>query len=469
MRALFFDRDARRLEGYSAQADCPIRTTPDGGAELDPAQLTEIVVDCLDEAHRLTQVSGLRVAAVGVSAFWHGLMGVDDTGAVTVPVLHPLDTRSGTEVAQVPDTHARTGCVPHSSYWPAKLLWLERSRPEAFHATRRWMGFPEYLFQQLFGKGGASVSMASATGLWNQCGNDYDAPTLAALPLERGQLAEPREMDRVQSKLAPKFARLWPAFAGTKWFPALGDGACDHLGSAGTETARFSLMAGTTGALRAMLPRKWSAVPHGAFAYRLDRERMLVGGALSNAGDVFAWLKRTLALPKDLEARLERAVPGQHGLTLLPFLAGERTPYWRSDLRGAMAGLSFATEPFDIFQAALEAVALGFREIYEILTAQLGAPTEVIASGGALARSPGWTQMIADALGRPITVSIAPEASSRGAALYALQQLGVFPGAEIPTASTGQVIAPRAEYLEPWREMAQARGELYGRLFERTA
>lgn len=325
MRALLFDEVGQRMEGYSAQVPYQIRTTPDGGAEIDPEALAQIIVDCLDEAHRLAQEAGLTVAAVGISCFWHGLMGVGEGAAPTVPILHLLDTRSESEVPRVPARQAATGCAPHASFWPAKLLWLERNRPAEFQVTRRWMGFPEFLFAKLFGTGGASVSMASATGLWDQSANDYDEGTLAALPIARARLAAPAEMDEAQSELLPEFRRLWPGFIGTQWFPAIGDGACNHLGSAGAACGRFSLSVGTTGAVRAMRAAAPAPAMDGAFRYRL-------------------------ALPKDLEARLDGAVPGGHGLTMLPFFSGERTPYWRSDLRAAIAGMSFPRKPSIFFR-----------------------------------------------------------------------------------------------------------------------
>jgi gluconokinase len=200
------------------------------------------------------------------------------------------------------------------------------------------------------------------------------------------------------------------------------------------------LSVGTTGAVRAMRAAAPAPAMDGAFRYRL-------------------------ALPKDLEARLDGAVPGGHGLTMLPFFSGERTPYWRSDLRAAIAGMSFSTEAFDIFQASLEAVALGFRQMYMLLITHLGSPEMVIASGGALGRSPAWSQMIADALGRPIVISTETEASSRGAVLYALERLGGTSAANDPPDSLGAVFEPRAEYGDRWRTLAEARAALYGKLF----
>src|SRR5262249_58663926 len=92
---------------------------------------------------------------------------------------------------------------------------------------------------------------------------------------------------------------------------------------------------------------------------------------------------------------------------------------WSARARGAIAGLSLATTSIDILRAALEAIALRLALVHELL-GPLAAPThEVVASGGALARSRAWSQMIADALGRPVLLARRPAASSRGGALPA--------------------------------------------------
>ncbi|HEX5432396.1 MAG TPA: FGGY-family carbohydrate kinase, partial [Bryobacteraceae bacterium] len=224
------------------------------------------------------------------------------------------------------------------------------------------------------------------------------------------------------------------------------------------------------GAMRAMFSGDSSVkpgeIPEGLWCYRLDRRRQIMGGALSNGGDVFAWLKRTLALPKDREARLETAAPGSHGLTVLPFLAGERSPYWRSDLRGIIAGLSLSTGPFEILHASLESVALRFREIYGLLAKRIGVPKDVIGSGGGLLHSPAWIQMMADTLGRPVIASTVPEASSRGAALYALERLGAIPGLEALPAPTGAVFSPRAEFEPVYERLLAEQTALYRKMFD---
>src|SRR5208337_2833680 len=174
---------------------------------------------------------------------------------------------------------------------------------------------------------------------------------------------------------------------------------------------------------RAVLERDQIQIPEGLWCYRVDRKRFILGGALSNGGNVYAWMRRTLALPSEAEseAALEKSTPGSHRLEMLPFFAGERSPYWRAELRAAIIGMNLSTRAIDILQAALESVSLRFREIFTLMTGSLGEPSHVIASGGGLLRSRGWSQMMADAIGVPVLPCLENEASGRGAALLAAE------------------------------------------------
>jgi gluconokinase len=109
---------------------------------------------------------------------------------------------------------------------------------------------------------------------------------------------------------------------------------------------------------------------------------------------------------------------------VLPFWGGERSTGWADDARGSVGGLRLSSKPVDILRAALEAVALRFGEIDRSLLRALPNAGDVVATGGALLRSPAWMQIMADVLGRPVVASSEPEASSRGAALLALEALG---------------------------------------------
>ena len=130
---------------------------------------------------------------------------------------------------------------------------------------------------------------------------------------------------------------------------------------------------------------------------------------------------------------------------MLPFIAGERGPGYAAHARAAILGLTQATRPAEIVRAGLEAVALRFALMYGIVTSVLPEPKEAVATGGALLKSDAWTQIVADAVGRPLVASGVPEASSRGAALLALERLGAIENVETHPAALGRVVEPDPE------------------------
>lgn len=473
VRTLLFDSQGQQQSEFGEQVSYRFNTSADGAVELEADHLLDISLQALTRIHQQIRSAGLQPAGVGICSFWHSLMGVDRDGKATTPVLHLFDTRSSKQVEELKQrmnakrVHARTGCVLHTSYWPSKLLWLYQTRPKLYAATDRWVSFGEYLFLKLFGVAVSSTSMVSGTGLWNQSANNYDDEVLAALPIDKLHLCPLGEMDLAQTALHEPYRSSLAAFHGIPWFPALGDGACDNVGSGCLSPDRFALMVGSSGALRAICGRAPVDTPDGLWLYRVDRSRVVLGGALSNGGDVYDWMHRTFALPDSVETEKALALmaPGSHGLLVLPFLAGERSPYWRADLRAAITGLSLSSKPMDVLQAALESVALRFREIYESMAGCLGRPRALIASGGALIRSSAWTQMLADAIGLPVTLCLELEATSRGAALLALERLGAVQTISEEAPRLGTVFEPRAAHHPVYADLLARQQRLFKKLF----
>lgn len=448
VRCSLYDGAGSLVEGTSASFRHGFATTRKGGATLDPDELCESVFGAMEETY--AYIGARDVAGVAVSTFWHSVLGVDRRGHPTTPIFTWADRRAADAAAELrrrldgAEVHRRTGCVLHSSYLPAKLLWLSRSFPGAFSEMERWVSPGEYLYSRLFGEAYASTSMAAGTGLFDQNRKGWDGEILDALPISERQLSP--ISDEPSQGLGAEWARRWPALSNVPWFPAVGDGACSNVGSGCTGKRRVALMIGTSGAMRVLWKSDSVEVPEGLWCYRSGARRFVSGGALSDGGNLVEWLRNTLRLPEpeETEGQVAAMEPDAHGLTFLPLLAGERGPGWADTANGTVAGLSMATEPIEILRAAMEAVALRFALIAERLDEAFpeeASGREIIATGGGLLRSPAWTGIIADALGRPITVSAVPEASSRGAALLALEALG---GTRIEN-----VAAPLGETYEP--------------------
>lgn len=475
VRALAFDRLGRSL-GVVSQRPYEPTTTPDGGVEVDADRLVALTAETLDAFLAEMGPRVGRVAAVATCTFWHTVLGVGPDDRASTPVYSWADTRSVGAVdalrAKVDEKayHARVGCRLHTSYLPARLWWLREGDPAAFRATRRWMSFGEYLGLRLFGELRTSVSMASGTGLFDQWARRWDPGILDVLGVDAGQLGPIVDLDQPFRGLRPEFAGRWPGLATLPWLPALGDGACSNVGAGCTTTERAALMVGTSGAMRVCLEGDTVEIPDGLWCYRVDGRRLLLGGSLSNGGSVYAWLTDTLDVPAPdaLEAALRTMEPDAHGLTMLPFLAGERSLGWVAAARAAVVGLSLATRPLDIVRAGLETVAYRFAMIHERLRDACPGLRTVVGTGGALLASPAWTGIMADVLGVPLTPSAEPEGSSRGAALLASEALGFIPSLAAAPAGVQPAVAADPARHARYRAGLGRHRQLYDLLIPHT-
>lgn len=448
VRAALYDLRGDVLPETMVKNDRIVRITDDGGAELDAHEALEQVEKAIDDALEKSSANSSDIIAVAASCFWHSLVGVDADDRATTNVFGWADTRSRTEVGELrasldeTSVHNRTGARFHSSFWPAKLRWLANDSTNVFNSTDKWLSLSDYVGLKFFDSDPrgvpTSVSMASATGIFNLREDDWDDELLKFTGIGRDKLPFVAA-DGEAFSLNESYSKRWPRLMNAKWFPAIGDGAANNLGAGCMTSATAALMIGTSGAMRVAFRGELpETIPAGLWCYRIDHKTLITGGALSDGGGLYRWLKDTLKLAgsdDEIDAEIARREPDSHGLTFLPFLAGERSTGYHESAYGACLGLRASTDSTDIVQAALESVAYRFAAILERLSEVCPIRT-IIASGGALRESPVWTQMISDVLGHDLTLPETREASSRGAVLLTLEQLGILDDVtKLPTPS----------------------------------
>ena len=476
-RALLFDSRGRQIRDAECQIAYQLTATADGGAEVDPDFLFDLVCQTLDG---LLRVDRGEIVAVGVTGFWHSLLGLDRDGNPTTPVLLWADTRSRQDVDEIKglfdldELWHRTGCFVHSSYWPGKLRWLRRERPAAFRRTTRWCAFTDYLTRRLLGVDGTTVSMASSTALLNATNLAWDELAVSSAQIDPVTLPEFLPHRAALSGLAAPFSARWPALRNVPWFPGIGDGGCANIGSGGIGTHRIALTVGTSGALRMVRSRTAgtsTSAPASLWTYRLDEDRAVIGAAISNGGVVPDRIAELTGVALDGAAAAEAAQlePDAHGLTILPFLAGERAPLWNDWVTAAIVGMRLATTPAELLRAGIEAVSYRLALLYDDLASEADADHEIVANGGAILRSPMWLKMLADVMRHPV-IALSPEdeASARGAALLALEYSSVIKSladADDPAAS-GRVIEPDSARGDVYREAMYRQNRLLDLLYQ---
>ncbi len=475
-RAILYDERATLVPDAMARRAFSFHVDSEGHSEDDPEQAVERVTGVLDElqAHLSADRNITPISAMGVSAYACSLLCLDSEGKPLTPVYTYADTRFAAAARalreEVDEMAAlqRTGCRIRANYLPCRIAWLKQNSPEVFRRTRWFVSLSDYICLRLFGSMRAGISVWSWSGLLNRRLQNWDADWLMQLGISAEQLPVIAEPDEWLEPAHQETVARWPMLRGARCLPACGDGAAANVGSGCVDDSRIAVTVGTTAALRIVSSAPPAAVPGALWSYRVDHRRELIGGATTEGGSVFAWLRRTLRLPEPqaLEDALRQMAPDSHQLTILPLFSGERSPGYSEDSRATLSGLALDSDALAIARACLEAVSYRLGMIYNELrpVAQPGA--RLIASGGALLASPTWCQIAADVAGAALTVCEEPEATSRGIAMLALDRLPNMAGLQALAGMTrlGDTYEPDTSRHAIYQSAMARQQELYRRV-----
>lgn len=433
----------------------------DGTCVEDAIQLAELVESAVDPV--LACVDGqiaFPIAAVGVASMASTILGTDANGIPLTPIYTYADSRTGDDVEQlrraidVDAAYQRTGVMQHWSYVPARILWLRRLQPDLYERVDKWVDFPTYLYGRWFGIDNmrTSHSLAAWSGMQNRETLDWDTVLLSEIELDRDRLPAISGYDDVQYQLTGEYAARWEELRDAKFALGVGDGAAVNIGTGCDTSERIAITVGTTAAMRTFADtvpgRRLPEVPHGLWGYPLSPRKTLLGGAFTEGGSVVKWCSEVLQMPdiSALSDALASREPAAHGLTVLPFLSGERAVGWSANANASVTGLRASTDGLDIVQAMMEAVAYRFALVAELLRPHTAADCAYVAGGNAMTGSDWWVQTISDVLGAVIHTTADEEATTRGAAMLALHAAGIWRTLSDFPSEIARTFEPRTHY-----------------------
>lgn len=467
--AKIFACDAEGAPLASASRIYALHAPRPGFVELDADDVLAGAEAALRDVLRVLRERRIVVGALGFSGAMHGLVAVDARGQALGPCITWLDRRSAAIAAAwqregiAAALYARTGAPVHPMLPSCKLRWLAENEPAIAAAAAKFVSLKELLVFRLTGEWAIDWGIASATGLFDLRTRSWDGPALELARIEEVRLSRPAPPSttiRLRDAAAQDFglAPNVPVVLGSS------DGALANLGVGALGAEDFALTLGTSGALRVVVPEPVLDAVGRTFCYASDDRNYIAGGATSSAGAVLAKFGEWLFSDTAQSERFARAVAlanaaplGARGLTLAPFLSGERAPYWRVDLHGTLAGLDLAHERADILRAVFESIVFALRSVYDVLRERLRAPHRLRLSGG-LTRAPFVRQLIADVFNRNTLFSERADASAFGAALTAGVSVGLVRDVE-------DLLAPASSTLSNVPDPANVEG--YAAAYER--
>ncbi|MFD7878088.1 xylulokinase [Streptomyces sp. NPDC059766] len=394
-----------------ASGQAPHTVSSGAGRESDPRQWW----DALHRALRQCGDAAREAAAVSIGGQQHGLVALDAQGEPVRPALLWNDVRSAPQARRLveelggPKEWAdRTGSVPGASFTVTKWAWLAEHEPEAVRATRAVRLPHDYLTERLTGQGTTDRGDASGTGWWSSRTEAYDEEILAHVGLDAALL--PRVVRPGEVAGTVRDSHDLPFSKGTLVAPGTGDNAAAALGL-GLRPGTPVLSLGTSGTVYAVSKQR-PADPTGTVAGFADAH----GDWLPLA----CTLNCTLAVDR-MAALLgldREAVEPATGVTLLPYLDGERTPNL-PHASGLLHGLRHDTTAGQLLQAAYDGAVhslLGALDLVLDEDADRTSPLLLIGGG---ARGKAWQQTVRRLSGRPVQIPEARELVALGAAAQA--------------------------------------------------
>jgi xylulokinase len=428
---------------------------PDG-TEVDPAHWKSALDTAIADAGGLDDV-----AAISIGGQQHGMVALDESGDVIRPALLWNDTRSAGQATSLNSEMGgnqamadAVGSVLVASFTASKVRWMAENE-KANAARVHSIALPhDWLSWQLqggrdFAKLFTDRSDASGTGYFDPKSSTYRRDILARALLSDREIYLP-------SIVAPS------AFGGvtTAGIP-IAAGAGDNAGAAlgvQAQPGDVVISLGTSGTAFAVSTTP-THDPSGAVAGFADASgRYLPLVCTLNAARIFDAATTILGKSHDEVGALAlSSVPGAHGLTLLPYFEGERTPN-RPDATGVFSGMTVAnSNPADIARAMIEGMLSGLADAVQSLV-DLGVDIKRVLIIGGAAKNPAVGQIASALFGRPVVIPPAGEYVADGAAKQAAWAL--LGGDTAPVWDLGkavQIESPSTpEVLEKYRTLRDA-------------
>jgi xylulokinase len=416
----------------NASRSYPTRHGPDGGAEQDPSDWLTAFGEAVRELNASGHLTQLR--AICFTGQMSAALPVDRQGQALHPALIWTDQRATQEVERAEQAvpaerfYALTGNAINATYTAPKLAWLKAHRPEVLSATTQFLQPKDWLIRQLTGEAAIDHSDASCTGLYDLTAGGWSAELFDAFGLPVAIAPRLNEATTRIGNLKDGVARELGLPPGMPVVLGGGDGPTSALGvGAGPDEAYISI--GTSAWLSFLCDRPLIDPRRRVFSFRhVLPGRYAVTGSTQNAGNVLGWLNEFLESADAglaLRAGLERVAPGAAGLTVLPYLHGERTPYWDSRATGAILGLRPHHRKEHLVRAFAEAICFQLKLILETFR-ELSVTSSTIRVVGGLSSEPLLMHLLAQVLETPLKRPFGhAHATAFGAAMVGALALGM--------------------------------------------
>ena len=323
-------------------------------------------------------------------------------------------------------------------------MWVRDNEPGIYAKTHKTLCAKDYVNFRLTGKMATDFSDASGTNAFDLNTFKWSERIIQLAGVDPAMFPDPMDSTQVVGELTREAAAATGLRVGTPVALGGGDGSCAGVGVGCIKPGSAYNYLGSSSwiALTVEKPIVDEQMRTMNWAHCVPGY-LHPSGTMQTAGSSLQWLKEVICISECaaaaatntnpyalIDAAIAQSTPGANGILFLPYMLGERTPWWNPDARGAFIGLNLASKREDVLRAVMEGVTMNLGIIVNIFRQHVPLNTITVIGGGA--KSSVWRQMMADIYDCPVeSLNFLEEATSMGAAVIGGVAVGLFPDFEV--------------------------------------
>jgi len=437
------------LEGRLLAAgggEYPILSPRPGWAEQDPELWWQALLQGCARLREAAPEAFAAVAGVGICGQMHTQVCLDAKGRILRPAICWMDQRSSAQVSAInrdPKSKAlvfrETQNLATTTYTAPQLKWIQDNEPELWAKVQHVLVAKDFLKYRLTGAMAIDFAEASGTLLFDVARRKWSEAMFGLFDVPRRSLPEAAPSDQIIGQVSPEASRLTGLRAGTPVVNGSSDNSAAALGAGMVGSGQVTLIIGTAGVITVCSDKPLPDPQDRTLCWNYClRDRWVSLGITQTAGESLAWFKNAFSSGEEGGSgdvfqqynNAVQAVPaGCEGLVFLPYLNGERTPYWDSCARGVYFGIGLATGKGHFIRAIMEGVSFALRHCVQTVES-LGIRVDQIQAVGGGLKSPAWLDILGRVMNRPIRTVREPDTGHIGNMLLCARALNLFDSIE---------------------------------------
>ena len=387
------------------------------------------------------------VAVIGLSGHMNGCIPIDSQGQVLFNNIIHSDSRTGDECRSILEIYSSkyvysiTGNRIDPHYTLPKILWLKKHYPQIYDNTAYFLNTKDYIAYKLTGNLGITdYTDASLTCMLDIKAKEWSQELVEGVGIDLNKLPRLMRSHDIAGGLSKEAASILGLRTGIPVVVGGGDGACATKGAGVTKMGMAYNYIGSSSWISTMSKKPILDEQARIFNFcDLDGIHYNVTGTVQCATISYDWVMENLGKHEkelaiqtnqnifELIQGLAKASPiGSRGVFFLPYLMGERTPYWDENTKGGFIGFTLFHDRKDLFRSVYEGIAYALKSVLDVFEENHLNVEELNLIGGG-AKSSLWNEIMCNVYNRPLSIHAHPgEATSLGTAIAAGVGVGIF-------------------------------------------